>query len=353
MAVSRPDSLRGLLAAIEPSLPPALADAAARERLLELGARLPFMTSVGFECHLGSNGASTSARRASGAHGSKRVDLLTSASDHPTLVAMLDGTTLGRALVDAPSRDLIDRWTDAILFEFDLDERGDEAPAVFLNVRPGAIVDGPVLLQLAACLVDGLPPGTARWLDTCVEAAAGACAEITHLGTMSSRPERPIRVNVGAHHPHALRDFVEAMPWTERRSAVHALVDFAAPLAHHLVLAVDVADGLGPAIGLECYMGAASPDGDPWRLFLHELARRDLCEPAEVDALLQWPGRTLDPPPETVPAARRHIAEFLGRDYTSAVLRRVNHVKLVSVPGAPWHAKAYLLAEHSWIERPS
>lgn len=332
------DSLLAMLDVLDDALPPALVPAAARQRLRALCAALPFIACVGLECHLG--------------EAAPRVDLLTYTANQSALHALLDGTTLRHAIAaKGNSQRLLKRWVDAILFEYDLDDSaGGRSPAVFLNFKPEAMIDGPALVQLAACLVGQLSDETAAWIRRCA-VAAGRDIQVTHLGAMASRSNRLLRINVGAASAGALREFVAALGWdVKRRMAVDDLLDLVEPFAHHVVLAFDLMDEPLPRLGLECYMASTPEDGNHWQLFLAHLRDAGLCQPAEAAALLEWPGQTMPAGNHSWPSAHRHLASFLGSAYPGVIVRTLNHFKLVSAPAAPLRAKAYLLARHVWLD---
>lgn len=336
--MSEHDSLLTMIEALDSAFPPALIPALSGERLRAASALLPFIPCVGLECHLGAT--------------SPRVDLLAYTEEQSVLRSLLAGTPLGRAIeMGGQSSALLDRWINAILFEFDLvDSSLAQTPAVFLNFKPEAKVDGHSLAQLAACLV-GQPTAAAAssLLHQC--AAAGSDTQITHLGAMTSRDDSPLRINIGAASSNALREFVRAVGWEpERRARLASLLDLTEPLVHHFVLAFDFAGELLPRVGLECYMAAAPGYGDCWRLFLARLVDAGLCAEAEAEALLEWPGRTTGAAGRGWPSGHARLASFLGSRHPGAILRTLNHVKLVSAPGEPTHAKAYLVATHGWLD---
>lgn len=336
--MSEHDSLLSMMEALDSVLPPVLVPDPARRRLHTLSAALPFIPNVGLECHLGA--------------ASPRVDLLAYTSERGVLRAFLAGTPLGRAFAKSgASSALLERWVDAILFEFDLDDSSRaQPPAVFLNFKPEAMVDGPSLARLAACLVGRLSADAARLLCQCA-AAAGRDTQITHLGAMTSRGGRPLRINVGAASANALREFVRTIGWEpEHRVRLAALLDLVEPLAHHVVLAFDFAGGPLPRVGLECYMASAPGYGDHWRLFLARLTDAGLCAEAEAAALLEWPGRTTDAEGRGQMSGPARLGSFLGARHPGSILRTLNHIKIVSALGQPPHAKAYLVATHGWLD---
>ncbi len=331
------DSLLAMLDALDAALPPALFPGAARQKLRTLCAPLPFIPCVGFECHLGATPA--------------RVDLLAYTGERDLLRSLLKRTPLDRVVrAGGESQALLENWVDAVLFEFDLDDSSRlRPPAVFLNFKPEAVVDGASLTGLGACLVGRLSKNAARLLHQCAEAATGFGAQVTHLGSMNSRGNKPLRVNIGATDAGILRGFVEAVGWeSERRTRVDAMLELAGTSAHHFVLAFDFAGRLQPRVGLECYMASAPGYSEHWSRFLARLNDAGLCAESEAAALLAWPGLTAVAEESAFTPGQARLADFLGAHHPASILRTLNHVKLVSAPGEPTHAKAYLVATQAW-----
>ena len=97
--------------------------------------------------------------------------------------------------------------------------------------------------------------------------------------------------------------------------------------ATNMALAIDIGAGVGPKIGLECYMDERRrPQATAsWIGLLDELVAQGMCTPAERDALLAWPGV-------------EQTTQFIwARTFT----RGLNHLKVVYQPGRPVVAKAY------------
>ena len=170
--------------ALEPSCPDADPDGGAAEPALARR-RPPLVPNVGLECCLAST--------------PRRVDLLLGDPGPAALDRLLEGTQLGRRLRLHEPECALDRWVDMVLLEFDVNDDSVAAPALFLSLRPGAVLDGPVLVQLVSSLVGPVPGALAGLLHRCAEATAvGGEAQVTHLGVMASRPDCAVRINVGA-----------------------------------------------------------------------------------------------------------------------------------------------------------
>jgi hypothetical protein len=125
------------------------------------------------------------------------------------------------------------------------------------------------------------------------------------------------------------------------RRPLRAPVGHLAHLVDHVWLALDVDDGgVGPIVGLECYLDDVTPleNGRRWTALLDLLVEHGACTGAKRDALLGvtdlsgeggWPGL-------------RNIATVLGPAGLGVMRLFLHHVKVTDRPGAPLTAKAYL-----------
>lgn len=310
------------------ALPPPLLPAGGLSALRSVAAEIPFIPLAAFECHLGAQPL--------------RVDLQTGGpSTGGTLTSYLEDVIGGRITAVAG---LTERFVETIWFEFDVASGTERAaPAVFVGLRPGEPVDAGRLRALAAMLLGGIDDATARLLRRCSDAVSGD-TEITHVGAMRGRPDRPLRVNVGATSSAALEHYAAAIGLAdERRAALAGLLRTVDPLTHHYLLALDLAGAIRPRFGLECYLRTPDDLGG-WRALLDRFVELGACTAAQASAVLRWPGHAPAPADDGRLPRLRPIDRFLGRGGPDTIVRTLNHVKLVSAPGAAVTSKAYFLA---------
>jgi hypothetical protein len=303
--------VRALLDHLEPALKPPLFSARSRDRLRALAPDLPPAGLLLLEYHLCSEPG--------------RLDL--SISEVAEFPPAFDGPLL-RAL------------KQPLFFEYDLDiERA--SPAVFAAYSRSTPADGNRLIALATELLGPLAPRAQALLRRGAVAQASSGAWVTHLGAMLSREGRPIRLNIGGPSAGALRRYATEIGCTPAaRSALDALFALTENFDPRWILCVDMVDRPLPRIGLECYL---PPEPERWDRLLGHLRAERLCTLAEAAAIGDWPGQS------TLGAERpeplRSLDALLGRGSGGAVLRSINHLKLVADDGDV-HAKIYLAARY-------
>lgn len=325
-----------MLDAVEHALPAELLGPGGRDALRAVAAGVPFVPLLALECHLGPQ--------------PHRVDVQTGEpASNGALAQCLSEATQGRLTrEDLAHAGRFEPAVESMWLEFDVTPAGG-APAVFAGFRPHANVDTDTLIALGGALLGRVHERTAALLRRCTRAVCDE-TEITHLGAMCGRPERPLRLNTGAATPRALRRYAAAigMP-PERQAALAGVLREVEPFAHHYLLALDLADELQPRFGLECYLRAPD-DVAGWTALLDRFVAMGACTAQEARAVLRWPGFAPPPDGSAWPAELRRLERFLGPGRSGTVVRTLNHMKLVSVPDAPLAAKAYFLARHVWLD---
>jgi hypothetical protein len=221
----------------------------------------------------------------------------------------------------------LERGIAALWLEFDVGAATRDAclagavpPRLFVDFRPepsrDASVDDRFALAVgAAALLRGAPVSSAvtRRLRVVFEALPSG-ATIRYVGLPLG--DQAVRVCV-AGLKDALPDYLNTVGWPDDVDRLARIVHAPAGGSFGLVH-IDVASDLLPAIGLEY----ACPRVFPY------LVERGFCAPAIRDALVAWPGQTIE--------------HFAHRVWCSRLVRRVNHVKVVYDAGHVRAVKAYL-----------
>jgi len=288
-------------------LPDALVSPEERAWLSGLAGTLPFVTFVLLECHLG---------------GAERHVDISVGSD--------DGTNPLARVVPAP----IAAWP-CLMLEYDAG-RGRE-PAVFTRFLPAAPADAETLLRFAEQTL-GATGSAFGTLLACCAARTTDEVWITHAGAMCGRPDRPLRLNVGARRLDALVAYARDVGFAERDvTRLSAMLEDVRPFVDDVIFAFDVHDRVLPRFGIECYVA----DTAQFDAMLAFLRASRLATFAQVDALGAWTGHDLAAHAEW-PQSRRLVGDFLGTPDT--IVRTLNHVKLVATADGVRQAKAYLAA---------
>lgn len=98
-------------------------------------------------------------------------------------------------------------------------------------------------------------------------------------------------------------------------------------------------DGFGARVGMEGSYRKQPAREPGWRVLLDRLVARDLCTPAQRDALLAWPGH------DTARTAASWPCDGSGAPLPGICAYGLSHIKLATSPDRPLQAKAYLTAK--------
>jgi len=172
-------------------------------------------------------------------------------------------------------------------------------------------------------------------------AECGADVRLSHLGLMLGRPGAPLRLIVEGVPPAEVAALLARLGWPGSREQALRWIDRLFVHADRIRLALTLADGLSPDLGLECFVGEPAANDPRWRCLFDLLVQEGLCTPDRRDQLLAWPAKL-------TPISSSQWPETL---ITDALLRtdpavhwldcRISHVKVVLAPRQPPKAKGY------------
>jgi len=298
------------------------------DRLAQLATQLPAIATAGLEVPLGSEGTIDLQQR------------VQSEDEIARLKRWLTRTTPKSAAWQrlAAALDPIAGDIDELWLELDAAEGSDEAPlSVFVRLRdPG---DAAITRVLAAFDMQ-LDPSRRAALARCLD-ASGPGARLSYLGLMLGRAGAPLRLIIEGVAPQDARSLLDRTGWP---GPIDTAAEWIARLFVHadrIRLALTLADGLTPDIGLECFVGDPTANDPRWRCLFDLLVENGVCTPARRDQLLAWPA-------VLTPLSAQHWPESL---ITDALLRtapgvrwidcRISHAKVTLAPGQPPRAKGY------------
>lgn len=234
------------------------------------------------------------------------------------------------------------RHVASLWLEFDLGpgSRGGEEiarrPSVFFGTNRSEIsaLAPEDRADLAADLVRALVPGGDRHagrslLTRCVERLS-AVASVPYLGVMLGRSDRRLRLYVSGIPARELPSRLRQVGWPGDGVVLARYLDHLGSGDLVSMAHVEISGGMRADVGVE-YAFRRGPQlrgRVVERGFLDRLVDVGLCSPAKRDALLQWPG---------------HTVENLRHELWPSVLhRRVNCVKLLFRGGGRPEVKSYL-----------
>jgi hypothetical protein len=348
-------SLTGTLAAALAHVPPALIDAPARGAIETITNRIPAALTrrTYLECRL--------------AEGVPRTDLVLCV-DRSSRVLLMDPK---RAWVPTPLQThplwaglerTCSHWADErstigqriydLWLEFDVEQPLPDDAALVPNVFLGLTRTPPPTGELWAGAVECSEAVLGRRLDPQVAALGHDLiaklpqgATLLYVGLMYPRNDKAVRLCVAPLAGAALLDYLRAIGWPGVVDEIEAFLrslpcgpDTTA-LESTTLLHVDVSNGVAPLIGLEIPLAQYPQvvDGIVERALLDALCERALCSFRKRDALLRWPGYSIE--------------EFPHQCWPSLALRRVSHLKVAYAPGRTPEIKTYLSFFHDVARR--
>ena len=367
------DYLNAVAATVSPTLVSSSAFSAMASAAQMLPATLGSNT-FGFECPLGKEQRTADfSVQATPDHGR---DTLAGTHPHSSLSPALLAEPIWRRVQDmslqwADPHSGLNRAVDNVWLEFDLD--GPVGPIPRPSVFAGLAIDGVgggdqtggAGVQTREARLDGylittaamarlltgsdVPARVSSKLADCV-AALHRHEYLFQVGLMLARGVETVRLCLRLRSPERTVEYLRQVGWTGCDADLRGLLELARS-ADYTWLDLDVGETVHHKIGLECYFERhRQPSQEPrWATFLDTLVSRGLCTEVQRDALLAYPGYTDQNAPNVPwPVALRRASQLLDGRSVSTFVRTLHHVKIVSRPGEPVEAKAYLAATHHW-----
>ena len=214
-----------------------------------------------------------------------------------------------------------------------------ERPSVFWG--PGAIGcdDWPTFLSFAEFVRQGFAPFPQLLPLAGIERAVRrlpAGARIFQIGAMQTRGDVMLRLCINHLSASDAPAWLQAQGWSGDAQALDAALAALVPLIRVLALDVDyTAAGIGPKIGIECYLQWANLDHAQWRPLLAHVGGLGLSVPSKCDAVSAFPAKTEY-------SLREQWQRSEDDVLFPVVFRNIHHVKLSFIDRAFQEAKAYL-----------
>jgi hypothetical protein len=237
-------------------------------------------------------------------------------------------------------------WLRSIWLEFDLDgvhARREPCPSIFLEVehararRTQAGWWDRIVSVLAATLQADLSPETVAGVRACVDDLPSH-AIVNYVGVMLARGAGPVRLCVSKLSNADVVRVARRHGWAGNRDHLaRVMADIGRVRKGHVIpgpglVHLNVGGRLDETLGIEYVLarrGQVEGRVDERRLLDH-LVDVGLCAPVKRDALLQWPGYSIE--------------RFAHALWPTVVSRRLNNIKLVFGPDASLFAKGYVCA---------
>ncbi len=162
------------------------------------------------------------------------------------------------------------------------------------------------------------------------------------VGVMLSREQHGLKICLLDTPPRELPEFLKQIGWAGNVEKLRAAISRLLDKANIKIVQVNVAESVGPKIGLECsFRWFAEPDSTlHLRPFLDDLVSAGHCLPEKRDAILAWLGYA--PYMHELKAVGVIGSSFSEAAATTDLVRTLNHIKVSYQDGRLTDAKAYL-----------
>ncbi|ACY13423.1 hypothetical protein [Haliangium ochraceum] len=356
-------SLNDYIGVLANDLPDMLVSPASRDKMVEIGNYLPgSMTRFfGFECRLDD------------LQGNADVLVCVSPYDQERsiLADRCPSIHLPAKLWDEPVwrrvRAFAEAWNDAqhtlhdevlnVWLEFDLHthEQPWRAPSVFFGARADDKHAQEWMGTTALPLLrpSGLGAALQTSLSRCIEALP-ASAYVFQTGLMLSREDSPVRICIKDLPSDATVSYLQRVGWDGDFSGLERILAPLRGLVDRIDLDLDLLDGVGPKVGLECsFAGKPLPEKEPrWGRFIEHLVEQGLCEAALAQPILSYPRIYSEAAPKQHwPSALRSLSALLGSQFLSTIVCNLHHVKISYHSQAGAQAKLYLSVKHLMLPK--
>jgi hypothetical protein len=312
-------SVGDALRVVADALRPALLAPTARQRLLEVGDRIPLSSGGGIECRVDDPDRADLAvrffRTELAIDALTRAPLVIANKAGAAVAGLARGWYMDRRL--APSARIL--W-----LELDLPDRAAPTPSIFVgpgNPPRGAPVDQPTNDEWAT-IVDLLCPGQSASVVAKLRSALPDGAWIGYLGMMRGHE---LRATISGLSAADIPSLLHRITWPGEIVALNPILAMVQAHSPRITLGLDLTKGIGPALGIE-----VSPiNADDWEALLDAAAILTPISQVVHNAVLAWRGLSI---------ANDHWPDRL-RDQARSIVRRLNHLKFSL---NPLRLKAYL-----------
>ena len=144
--------------------------------------------------------------------------------------------------------------------------------------------------------------------------------------------------------------YLNEIGWSGSVSKLKSVLSDLSSFANFISLNFAVGDTVFPKIGFECYIDKQPKISPKWHSFLDYLVERQLCTLDKADALLKYPGYSVEKSHQDLwPSNLANASILVAPSMRSTLVRFLHHIKIVYQPDRPLKAKAYLWLGHLWL----
>jgi len=159
-------------------------------------------------------------------------------------------------------------------------------------------------------------------------------SKVFQVGIMLSRPIPAVRLCIKNLNKHQLVHYLKSLDWEGDFPLLERTLDELNDKVSQYTISMDVGEKVYPRIGLECYLEPHPKGAEAWQKFMDYLVENEMCLPEKSEALLQWPGQSVE--------KMKH--ELLP----TVLFRLLHHIKITIEKNGKRVAKGYTGFIHKW-----
>jgi hypothetical protein len=238
-------------------------------------------------------------------------------------------------------------------FEFDMIDNQSKTPVpcIFLHTTPLRIDNLEDLKKFSWLTDTALPLLTGHRVSENIERQLLQAVQqlpegavLMDAGVMLSRSTSGVRLIIARICPKKIIPYLTTLGWSDDNNEVSTLLTELEEQVTRLVLHINITErGVDSKIGLEC---SFSPDlyhlETRWASLFDYLVKKRVCLPEKKEALLQFSGiEQEDPSCDFNLTSYKAATRISNSDFSSALVRYISHIKLISKANSPLEAKVY------------
>ena len=164
---------------------------------------------------------------------------------------------------------------------------------------------------------------------------------------MTSRDLRTVKLiikGIEVNGKNSVENYLRLLGYTDPLDEFIDMYEKLSPFLDGFCLSIDMADGIQPRLGWECFLTQRNPQKEKrWELLYDQLIQEKLCSYNKSEAILNYPGYSSVIDYQDVwPVSLLNDCTDHKKERLSFLIRRINHIKISFIPHHGFTAKAYL-----------
>ena len=170
---------------------------------------------------------------------------------------------------------------------------------------------------------------------------------VKQIGIMTSRDLRTVKLiikGIEVNGGNSVENYLRLLGYTDPLDEFIDIYEKLSPFLDSFCLSIDMADGIQPRLGWECFLAQRNPQKkERWELLYDQLVQEKLCSYNKSEAILNFPGySSIIDYQDIWPDSLSDYWTNHKKERLSFLIRRINHIKISFIPHHGFRAKAYL-----------